>query len=133
MNKTDQIFMLSAPYDNPEQGREAKLLFVCSAGLLRSATAAHQWAIKGFNTRACGTHEYALIPLSVNLIAWADHIFFVNEENYQQATRTFKGTPEIVKLENYDTTSVLQIKDVFSRNDPELIKQLEAQIGQHGY
>lgn len=133
MNKTNQIFNLDAPYDNPWQGPESKLLFVCSAGLLRSATAAHQWAIKGFNTRACGTHEYALIPLTANLIAWADEIFFVNNENYILAMENFKRSPVFGKLSNENTTHVLAIPDDFYRNHPVLVKMLEEQVGQYGF
>ena len=57
--KTEEIFELSAPYNNPYQGTDKKLLFVCSAGLLRSATAANLFAKKGYNTRGCGSAEYA--------------------------------------------------------------------------
>jgi hypothetical protein len=46
MNKTNEI-KLSCPYNNPYQGEYFKALFVCSAGLLRSATAANLFAKKG--------------------------------------------------------------------------------------
>lgn len=124
---TDALFKLTAPYDNPFQGSDPKLLFVCSAGLLRSATGANLYAKKGYNTRNCGTHRYALIPLSANLIAWADHIIFVNEENYSQARITFAEEP-------YRTQSlkkkaiVLDIPDNFSYNDPKLIEHIENQL-----
>ncbi len=88
-NLTDNIYRLTAPYDNPWQGDQKRLLFVCSAGLLRSATGATVYSKKGYNTRTCGTHDYALIPLSANLIAWAHKIVFVNEENYRQALTNF--------------------------------------------
>ncbi len=123
MTKTEQLFELTAPYNNPYQGTDKKLLFVCSAGLLRSATGANLYAKKGFNTRNCGTHEYALIPLSANLIMWADKIFFVNEENYKQALETFS-------ISNYDEdlkekSVVLDIPDQFEYNHPILIRFFE--------
>jgi len=126
MNLTQNIFELSAPYDNPYQGTDKKLLFVCSAGLLRSATAANLYAKKGYNTRNCGTHEYALIPLSVNLIAWADEIFFVNSENYHQARATFNDSAYLAEL--MGKSKVLDIPDQFPYNHPQLIKHLEEQI-----
>ena len=58
-----------------------RVLCVCSAGLLRSPTLAnvlHQEF--GYNTRACGTsQDYALIPITEALIAWADEIVFVDK------------------------------------------------------
>lgn len=126
MNKTDEIFLLSAPYDNPNQGTDKRLLFVCSAGLLRSATGANLYAKKGHNTRNCGTHEYALIPLSVNLIAWADNIIFVNGDNYKKALNVFEGDDMVHML--IEKSYVLNIPDIFAYNDPMLIRFLEEQI-----
>lgn len=126
MNKTEALFQLTAPYNNPYQGREPRLLFVCSAGLLRSATGANLYAKKGYNTRNCGTHEYALIPLSANLIAWAEKIFFVNEENAIQAERIFHDTPWVKPL--MEKQVVLNIPDNYAYNHPELIKHFEEQM-----
>lgn len=59
---------------NWSQGDTKKVLTVCSAGLLRSATL-QNFLIKeyGFNVRNCGTEEsYALIPISEALVKWAD-------------------------------------------------------------
>lgn len=87
------IFETNAPYDNPYQGKRTRILFVCSAGLLRSPTGAAVGVQRGYNTRACGSNQqYALIPLTANLICWANHIVFVNEENYFQAITDFTGS-----------------------------------------
>lgn len=118
-NLTNAIYRLTAPYDNPYQGKDKRLLFVCSAGLLRSATAANLYAKKGYNTRCCGTHEYALIPLSENLIAWAHKIIFVNNENYEAACENFSKS----KIDR--KAVVLKIQDEYEYNNPELIKLLE--------
>lgn len=61
---------------NHFQGPAKKVLCVCSAGLLRSPTAAYVLATEfGFNTRAVGlTKEYALIPMDEVLAYWADEI-----------------------------------------------------------
>jgi predicted protein tyrosine phosphatase len=46
----------------------------------------------GYNARACGSAvNIALIPLSCNLINWADHIIFMNAENALQAHREFEA------------------------------------------
>lgn len=47
MNKTQQIFNLTAPYDNPYQSNRTRILFVCSAGLLRSPTGAAVGSARG--------------------------------------------------------------------------------------
>lgn len=126
-NLTENIFRLSAPYNNPYQGGDKRLLFVCSAGLLRSATGANLYAKEGYNTRNCGTHDYALIPLSNNLIFWADRIFFVNKENYQQALKTFGNLPSTIG-EMQSKSQVLDIPDDYPYNHPTLIKLLKEQV-----
>ena len=60
---------------NPYQGTDAKILCVCSAGLLRSATAARMLATTaGLNTRACGIEHYALVPFTEVLLHWCDYV-----------------------------------------------------------
>lgn len=122
---TDRIYKLNAPFDNPYQGKAVKALFVCSAGILRSATMANYYAKKGWNTRAAGTHDYALVPLTANLIAWADHIYFVNEENYVVAQDNFKNHPLIDRI---NTANVLDIPDMYEYNHPDLLKIIEQQM-----
>lgn len=120
-NLTTEILKLTAPYDNPYQGTDKRLLFVCSAGLLRSATAANLFAKKGYNTRSCGSAPYALIPFSENLKQWADKIFFVNEENYNAVIQNG------FDIEN-KSIQVLTIPDHFEYNNPDLVKLLEEEV-----
>ena len=119
--KTDKIFQLTAPYNNPYQGSYKRLLFVCSAGLLRSATAANLFAKKGFNTRSCGSADYALIPFSENLRQWADKIIFVNQSNHDEVIR------HGFDLEG-KAVQILDIPDIFEYNNPDLIELLEEQV-----
>ncbi len=122
MTKTQQIFKLSAPYDNPYQGNATRLLFVCSAGLLRSPTGAAVGIKRGYNTRSCGSDaSYALIPLSVNLIEWANHIVFVNHENYLQSITDFEavGYDEDIKSK----AIVLNIPDNYDAFSPMLVQK----------
>ena len=73
-----------ANVSNKFQTETKKVLTVCSAGLLRSPTAANILHKQfGFNTRACGScKDFALIPISEALIAWTDEIVFVNQDNF---------------------------------------------------
>lgn len=68
---------------NPYQGAAKKVLCVCSAGLLRSPTAAVVLQREfGYNTRACGIESsFALIPFDEVLAHWADEILVM--EKYQ--------------------------------------------------
>lgn len=106
---------------NPYQGKDKKVLFVCSMGILRSATGARLYAHK-YNTRAAGTWDDALIPLSPILLAWANEIVFVNKENYESAVKkfgeeVFKETP----------TKVLDITDVHPHMSVELVAEFKKQ------
>ncbi len=123
MTKTDQIFQLSCPYANPYQGNLHRMLFVCSAGLLRSPTAAKVAVELGYNARSCGSSAYALIPLSCNLIEWAETIYFVNEANYLEALDTFRPLQEY--YENLVSKAVVwEIEDVYNYNNPTLVNIL---------
>jgi predicted protein tyrosine phosphatase len=106
---------------NPFQGKTKKVLFVCSMGILRSATAAHIYAGK-YNTRCAGTYDDALIQLSPILIAWADEIVFVNKENYEAALSKYARNTTLVSK-----SMVLNISDNYPYMAPELIKELEEQ------
>jgi len=124
---TEEIFRTSAPYDNEYQGRDPRILFVCSAGLLRSATAANLFARKGWNTRSCGSSEYALIPISANLIYWAHKIFFMNKKNMDEALKTFKDHRDLLDMIAKKSVT-LTIPDNFGYNNPELVKHLEGKV-----
>lgn len=115
-----KIFELTAPYNNPYQGTRTRILFVCSAGLLRSPTGAHVGSLRGYNTRACGSaQEYALVPLTVNLIEWAEKIVFVNRENKFEAIYTFNHTGYEEDIERKSIT--LDIPDKYEAFHPTLI------------
>ncbi len=105
---------------NQYQNDDKRVLCVCSAGLLRSPTVAEYLNKKfGYNTRACGTSSsFALIPISTALINWADEVVFVNRENFLEVNPDFLQG-KVVK--------VLDLPDEFERNDPLLIKHIEAQ------
>ena len=116
---TELIMESTAPWDNPYQGKDKKVLFVCSAGILRSATAARIYG-KKYNTRACGSYGYALISFSANLLLWADEIVFVNQENYEEVLDHFPALTE-------KSVRVLDIPDVHPHMHPSLIKAFEEQ------
>ena len=70
---TDSAIRIAA---NPYQGSFKKVLCVCSAGVLRSPTAALVLSHSPFNynTRSAGIEHYALVQVSEPLLHWADEI-----------------------------------------------------------
>lgn len=104
---------------NDAQGDTKKVLTVCSAGMLRSATLQNLLIQEyGYNVRSCGTVEaYALIPISEALVEWADEIVFVSKENYKSVEADLIDiNPAIL-----DKCIILDIPDIYAFNDPKLI------------
>ena len=69
---------------NRFQGDFKRVLCVCSAGLLRSPTAAYVLSLPpyNFNTRAAGiASEYAVIEVDTVLLSWADEIVCMQHEH----------------------------------------------------
>jgi len=109
---------------NHWQGASKKVLTVCSAGLLRSPTAA--WILSNspfnFNTRAVGaSSEYALIQLDAVNVFWADEIIVMNEsqklevEHIQAALTTAVGYRSV-------PVHVLDVPDNYGFRQPELVE-----------
>ena len=102
---------------NPFQGSAKKVLVVCSAGLLRSPTAA--WVLSNepylYNTRAAGIDDdFALIVVDDVLLEWADEIVCM-DKSHQRELRTMPQKP--IKL--------LNLPDKYPRMHPELIKAIK--------
>lgn len=98
---------------NPFQGKYKRILCVCSAGLLRSPTAAFVLSQEpyNFNTRAAGlVEEFALVPVDDVLLDWADEIVCMTvEQKLELKTRTKKKITS------------LSIDDSYGYRQPELI------------
>jgi predicted protein tyrosine phosphatase len=118
MTNTVKIFAATAPYNNQYQGNYTRLLFVCTVGMLRSPTAAEIGVEFGYNTRSCGHDDVALIPLTANLIAWADHIIFVSKSDEILALKKFESSGWDEDIEQKKIT--LHIDDNYNFSDPEL-------------
>ena len=103
---------------NIYQGQYKRVLCVCSAGLLRSPTAA--WVLSqdpyNFNTRAAGlTKEFALIPVDRVLLHWADEVVCMSAEQAVQVRDMLEEDKPIV---------VLEIPDIYGYRDPELVEAI---------
>lgn len=104
---------------NPHQGPYSKVLCVCSAGLLRSPTAALVLSQEpfNFNTRAAGlTPDFALVRVDDVLLHWADLVVCMELEQFE----TLQGKhPAIVCLE---------IEDSFAYRDENLIALIKSKF-----
>lgn len=110
--------------ENPYQSEDKKVLFVCSAGILRSATGARLYANK-YNTRSAGTYDFALIKVDDTLMQWADEIVFVNKENYDMVKQRY--TPETWELKFAPWVKVLDIPDMYEHMHPKLKEAFKEQ------
>lgn len=111
-------------YNNPYQGKDKRVVFICSMGILRSATGARLYAPK-YNTRTCGTWDDALIPLTAELVEWADELVFVNKENYEGALGNLKLSywTDVIKQK----AKVLNIPDSYPHMHPKLLEAFKIQ------
>ncbi len=103
--------------------RPKRVLFVCTANIDRSPTAeALLKNIEGFEVQSAGVWFNARRRISKDLIEWAD-IIFVMEDFHKEVIVALK--PDAKKK-----TIVLNIPDIYSRNDPELIDILKAKLAE---
>lgn len=105
---------------NPYQGSDKKVLFVCTMGILRSATGSRIYGHK-HNTRSAGTHEEALTILTPLQLMWADEVVFVNKENFDEADKKYDLSEHMYKVK------VLHIPDNYEHMHPEIIKAYNEQ------
>ena len=99
---------------NNNQGSAKRVLCVCSAGLLRSPTAALVLSSPPFNynTRAAGlVAEFALIPVDKVLLEWADEIVCMEP-----------GQAKELALRTKKKIVCLGIEDSFGYRNPKLMK-----------
>lgn len=104
---------------NPHQGKFKKVLCVCSAGLLRSPTAAFVLSQEpfNFNTRAAGlTPQFALVPVDEVLLEWADEIVCMEPEQ-----------AHAIRQRVDKNVLCLGIPDVYGYRNPTLIEMIKTQ------
>lgn len=114
-------------HSNSFQGDYKRVLCVCSAGILRSATAAHVLCQDpyNFNTRNVGTAPYALIPLTDDLLQWADEIICMESEHEKVVKSKLKDLM-------YTTPVVtLHIEDIYEYRNSELVRLIQTKYNDY--
>ena len=108
-------------HSNRFQGDYKRVLTVCSANMLRSPTIAHVLSAEpyNFNTRSAGTESYALIPVTDDLLMWADEVVCADTEHALYIQK------RMMKL-NLDTPIVdLEIPDHYEYRNSKLIEMIK--------
>lgn len=101
-----------------------KVLFVCTANIDRSPTAEALLKRKdGFEVKSAGTWLHARRRITEELINWAD-IVFVMERYHKEFLLNLSPVAE-------NKIVVLDIPDIYPRNDPELIRILKGKLSTH--
>lgn len=116
---------------NPFQGNHKKVLCVCSAGVLRSPSAAVVLSQEPFNynTRAAGIDAaFALIPVDQVLLAWADEIVCMTLDHERAIKKMIEdvGHQDQYLYQNLKNTPIfcLDIPDSFAYRDQGLMRMI---------
>jgi predicted protein tyrosine phosphatase len=87
---SEEIFRSTSLLRSAYETQTPTWLFCCSAGLLRSPTAARvAQQLYDVNTRSCGVHHWALIPFTYDLAFWADKIIFMDKACYNDVEQAY--------------------------------------------
>jgi len=106
--------------------RKTKVLFLCNVNQLRSPTAEHIYKNNDdLEVKSAGTGIGATIPVSEELLSWADIVFVMEKK---QRNRVQKKFPELYKSKKI---ICLYIPDEYERMDPILIRILEEKLSRY--
>lgn len=108
-------------YSNSYQGDYKRVLTVCSANMLRSPTIAHVLSAEpyNFNTRSAGIAGFALIPVTDDLLMWADEIVCADTEHAVAVLKLLNNLDSDKPLFN------LGIPDHYEYRSPKLIELIK--------
>lgn len=107
-------------------GRE-RILFVCTANLDRSPTAEELYAEDPrYEVRSAGLAPFATVPLTRELLLWADRVFVMNEEQDQHLTLLRVRFPHFGR-----PVIDLEVRNLYRRGDPRLASLLRRRLRPH--
>ena len=103
-----------------------KVLFVCRQNRKRSATAERLFCKRpDLDVRSAGTAPDALVRVNANMLDWADVIFVMDDDQRRWLETYFADHTALSRV------VCLDIPDVFSFLQPELVRLLEERVPQH--
>ena len=113
-------------YSNMYQGDYKRVLTVCSANMLRSPTIAHVLSADpyNFNTRSAGIAGFALIPVTEDLLYWADEIVCADTEH------AIHIRDKLIQYQLDKPIINLGIEDIYEYRNPKLIELIKERYEQ---
>ena len=101
-----------------------RALFICSQNRLRSPTAEHVFSGRqGFEVASAGLNNDAHVPVSPELLEWADIIFVMEKAHRNKLENKFRPYLKDKRV------VCLDIPDEYEFMDSALIRLLEAKAG----
>lgn len=104
-----------------------RILFVCTANVDRSRTAEDLYRDdERYEVRSAGVAPFAMVPLTRDMLLWADRVFVMNEREDQHRTLIRIRFPDV------DRPLVdLDVEDRWRRGHPELVAILRRRLRPH--
>ena len=101
-------------------------LFVCSRNRLRSPTAEQVFSARpGLEVASAGTNNDAEVPLTAELVVWADVVFVMERAHRNKLQKKFRGSLKSTRV------ICLNIPDEFEFMDPVLVRLLQSRVTPH--
>lgn len=108
------------------EGEVANLLFICSQNRLRSPTAEHLFSDwPGVETASAGLKPDAEVPVTPELLAWADVVFVMEAVHRRRLAQRFGPSLRGKRV------VCLDIRDDYDFMDPALVALLRARVPPH--
>jgi predicted protein tyrosine phosphatase len=102
------------------------VLFICGKNKLRSPTAEHVFADwPGVETSSAGLNADADVPVSAELLEWADLVFVMERAHRSKLSAKFRSHLGKARL------ICLDIPDDYEYMDPRLVRILQAKVPPH--
>jgi predicted protein tyrosine phosphatase len=101
-------------------------LFVCSQNRLRSPTAEQVFSHRSdIEVASAGTNNDADIPITAELVEWADIIFVMEKAHRNKLSKRFRASLHAKRV------ICLDIPDDYAFMDPTLVRLLQVRVSRH--
>ena len=110
----------------PHTAPPKRVLFICRLNRHRSATAERIFSKRtDLDVRSAGTEEDARVRVNARMLEWADVIFAMDPLQVEALRRIFPAHPALERV------ICLDIEDVYSFLQPQLVELLQQKVPEH--